>query len=115
MATKTETDLTKLLERIWPKEAGIDYTKSLNVGDRFIETSSNNWHSGDVKGVQVFTYLCEVVAVDPKGLDYKTVEMISEIGRPPFGEVGTRNCPISGSAVHSYINRSIQNGSITLV
>lgn len=85
----------------------------LSLGDRLIMTSSSDWHSGDVKGVQTFTFVAEVTEVDQFGIHYGTVLRISETGRPPFAEV--RGYPLSGSATHDYIDRSLKRGTIKLV
>ena len=86
---------------------------SVSVGERFTMTSSTNWHSGDVRGVHTFGFIVEVTHTDPSGVEYETVEIVSEVGRPPFVEVSEG--PARGSCTHLYMVEGIATGSIVKV
>jgi len=87
-------------------------TSSLKIGTQFQITSATKWHSGNIKGIHTFVYVCEVTATDKTGIEYKTVKMVSETGRPTFKNVSS--CPHAGSALHVFILDSLEDGSITL-
>ena len=107
------TTQTDALARFYARKAQIDSVKSsLEVGTQFQISSSTKWHSGDFKGVHTFVYVCEVTETHITGIKYKTVNMVSETGRPTFKNVS--GCPQTGSALHAYIMDSLGNGSITL-
>ncbi len=86
---------------------------SVNVGERFSMSSSTNWHSGEVRGVHTFGFVVEVTHTDPSGVEYETVEIVSESGRPPFVDVS--GGPRGGSCTHLYMVEGIANGSIVKV
>jgi hypothetical protein len=86
---------------------------SVSVGERFSMSSSSSWRSGDVRGVHAFVFVVEVTRTDPSGVEYETVEIVSESGRPPFA--GASNGPRGGSCTHLYMVEGIANGSIVRV
>jgi len=86
---------------------------SVNVGERFSMSSSSSWRSGDIRGVHTFVFVVEVTHTDPSGVEYETVEIVSESSRPPFAEVS--NGPRGGSCTHLYMVEGIADGSIVQV
>ena len=90
-----------------------DTVSSVNVGERFSMTSSTNWHSGQVRGVHTFVFIVEITATDSTGVEYETVEIVSEVGRPPFADVSEG--PMGGSCTHLYMVEGIASGSIVKV
>ena len=86
---------------------------SVSVGERFSMSSSSKWRSGQVRGVHTFLFIVEVTHTDPSGVEYETVEIVSEVGRPPFAEVSEG--PIGGSCTHLYMVEGIASGSIVKI
>jgi len=109
MTTATESPLAKFYARM---EKINNTTSSIEVGTKFQMTTSTKWTSGKTKGIHTFVFVSEVVSVDSKGIEYKTVEVVSEIGRPTFKNVS--NCPHQGSALHVYILDGLSDGSIII-
>ena len=94
-------------------QATRETVSSVNVGERFSMSSSSKWHSGQVRGVHTFVFIVEVTHTDPSGVEYETVEIVSEVGRPPFAEVSEG--PRGGSCTHLYMVEGIASGSIVKV
>jgi hypothetical protein len=86
---------------------------SVSVGERFSMSSSSKWRSGDVRGVHTFVFVVEITATDSTGVEYQTVEIVSESGRPPFADAS--NGPRAGSCTHLYMVRGLGDGSISRV
>ena len=86
---------------------------SVSVGERFSMSSSSSWRSGDVRGVHTFGFIVEITHTDPSGVEYETVEIVSESGRPPFAECS--NGPARGSCTHLFMVRGLGDGSISRV
>lgn len=94
-------------------QATRETVSSVAVGERFSMSSRSSWRSGDVRGVHVFGFVVEITATDSTGVEYETVEVVSEDGRPPFGDVW--ECPSGGSCTHLYMVEGIASGSIVRV
>jgi hypothetical protein len=94
-------------------QATRETVSSVNVGERFSMTSSSSWRSGGVRGVHTFGFIVEITATDSTGVEYETVEIVSEVGRPPFAEVSEG--PSGGSCTHLYMVEGIASGSIVQV
>jgi hypothetical protein len=58
-------------------------------------------------------FIVEITATDSTGVEYETVEIVSEVGRPPFADVSEG--PIGGSCTHLYMVEGIADGSIVKV
>ena len=84
---------------------------SVSVGERFSMSSSSSWRSGGVRGVHTFGFVVEITHTDSTGVEYETVEIVSESGRPPFAS----ECPARGSCTHLYMVEGISSGSIVRV
>jgi hypothetical protein len=109
MTTATENPLAKFYARM---ERINNTTSSIEVGTKFQMTTSSKWTSEKTKGIHTFTFVSEVTSVDSKGIEYKTIKVVSETGRPTFKNVSS--CPTQGSALHVYILDGLADGSITL-
>jgi hypothetical protein len=109
MQAVTENPLAKFYARM---ERINNTTSSLEVGTQFKMSTSSKWTSGKTKGVHTFTFVSEVTSVDEKGIEYNTIKVISETGRPTFKNVSS--CPVEGSALHVYMLDGLADGSITL-
>lgn len=94
-------------------QATRETVSSVAIGERFSMSSRSSWRSGDVRGVHVFGFVVEITATDSTGVEYETVEVISEDGRPPFANVS--ECPSGGSCTHRYMVEGIASGSIVRV
>jgi hypothetical protein len=58
-------------------------------------------------------FIVEITATDSTGVEYETVEIVSEVGRPPFADVSEG--PMGGSCTHLYMVEGIASGSIVKV
>ena len=94
-------------------QATRETVSSVNVGERLSMSSSSSWRSGGVRGVHTFGFIVEITATDSTGVEYETVEIVSEVGRPPFAEVS--GGPRAGSCTHLYMVEGIASGSIVQV
>ena len=112
MATsKVQHDpLARFYDRL---KATRECVSSVSVGERFSMSDSSSWRSGGVRGVHTFKFIVEVTATDSTGVEYDTVEIVSEVGRPPFAEVSEG--PMGGSCTHLYMVEGIATGSIVKV
>jgi hypothetical protein len=94
-------------------QATRETVSSVSVGERFSMSSSSKWRSGQVRGVHTFVFIVEITATDSTGVEYETVEIVSEVGRPPFADVSEG--PMGGSCTHLYMVEGIASGSIVKV
>lgn len=108
---KVQNDsLARFYDRL---KATRECVSSVGVGERFSMSTSSSWRSGDVRGVHTFGFIVEITSTDSTGVEYETVEIVSEVGRPPFAEVS--NGPAGGSCTHLYMVEGLATGSIVKV
>ena len=113
MATSNSVQHDPLARFYARLQATRETVSSVSVGERFSMSSSSGWRSGGVRGVHTFVFIVEITATDSTGVEYETVEIVSEVGRPPFA--GASNGPRGGSCTHLYMVEGIASGSIVQV